>query len=369
MKPATDSRYLLPMNLQVFAGEKTEKATPKKRNDARRKGQVSQSQEISNSLQLIVSVSLFMVLGSFFWNRIVAMFGEIFLHRLSMDVTPGNVLTLFGQYAIQMLIFLSPIFIGAIVVGFAAHYFQVGWLFTTEPLKFKLKPLNPINGFKRLFSMRALVELAKSVLKLLAISLIVYLVLWSERDRVMALAYVPIEDIFAFAGSLTTRLGMLVAITLFLIAIGDYYYQNYSYEKSLRMSKQDIKDEFKNQEGDPKVKAKIREKQRRMAIMRMMQEVPNADVIITNPTHFAVALQYDQTKMDAPKVIAKGQDYLALRIREIAKKHDVTIMENKPLARALYERAEVGQAIPPDLFQAVAEVLAYIYRLKGRRKA
>jgi flagellar biosynthetic protein FlhB len=363
------SRYRLPMDLQLFSGEKTEKATPKKRNEARNKGQVLQSQEISSSLQLLVSISLFMVLGSFFWERIVSMFGDILLHRLSMDVTSGNVLGMFKSYALQMLMFLAPIFIGVIIVEFAAHYFQVGWLFTLEPLKFKLNPLNPISGFKRLFSARAIVELIKSVLKLLVISVIVYLVIWTERDRVMALAHVPVEDIFAFTGSLTMRLAMLVAVMLFILSFGDFAYQKYSYEKSLKMSKQDIKDEFKNQEGDPKVKSKIRERQRRMAIMRMMQEVPNADVIITNPTHFAVALKYDSSQMDAPKVIAKGQDYLALRIREIAKKNDVMIMENKPLARALYERAEVGQAIPPDLFQAVAEVLAYIYRLKGRRKA
>ncbi|MBB6636717.1 flagellar biosynthesis protein FlhB [Cohnella thailandensis] len=357
------------MNLQVFAGEKTEKATPKKRNEARQKGQVAQSQEIGTSLELIVTVSLFMVLGTFFWDRIVAMFADIFLHRLSMEITSGNVMDMFSRYAIQMLIFLSPIFIGAFVIIFAAHYFQVGWLFTTETLKFKFNSLNPINGFKRLFSSRSLVELVKSILKLLVIAIIVYLVLWSERERVMALAHVPIEDIFAFTGNLTTRLAMFVAVILFILALGDYYYQKYSYEKSLRMSKQDIKDEYKNQEGDPKIKAKIKERQRRMAIMRMMQDVPTADVIITNPTHFAVALKYDSAKMDAPKVIAKGQDYMALRIREIAKKNDVMIMENKPLARALYERAEIGQAIPPDLFQAVAEVLAYIYRLKGRRKA
>ncbi|RUS46501.1 flagellar biosynthesis protein FlhB [Cohnella sp. AR92] len=363
------SRYRLPMNLQLFAGEKTEKATPKKREDARKKGQVAHSQEIGSSLQLIVSVSILMVLGSFFWDRILAMFSDTLLHRLPMDVTKGNVMDMFKRYALQMLLFLSPIFIGAIIVALASSYFQVGWLFTLEPMKFKLTSLNPISGFKRIFSSRALVELGKSILKLLAISIIVYLVLWSERDSVMALAHVPIIDIFAYAGSLVTRLGLMVAVLLFILAIGDFYYQKYSYEKSLKMSKQDIKDEYKNAEGDPKIKGKIRERQRRMAIMRMMQEVPNADVIITNPTHFAVAIKYDSTNMDAPKVIAKGQDYLALRIREIAKANEVIIMENKPLARALYERTEVGETIPADLFQAVAEILAYIYRLKGKRKA
>ncbi|MBO9599372.1 MAG: flagellar type III secretion system protein FlhB, partial [Cohnella sp.] len=194
-------------------------------------------------------------------------------------------------------------------------------------------------------------------------------VIWSEKKRFLELATVPVKDIFGYVASLTIRLGIFVAALLFLLAIADYIYQKYEYEKKLKMSKQDIKDEHKNAEGDPLIKGKIKSRQRQMALMRMMQEVPNADVIITNPTHFAVALQYDGTKMDAPKVIAKGQDYLALRIREIAKEHNVITMENKPLARALYERTEIGDSVPADLFQAVAEVLAYVYRLKGRKKA
>jgi len=356
------------LDLQLFAGEKTEKATPKKRKEARDKGQVAKSQELVSSVALIVCAGLFMMLGSFFWNRILRLFSDVLLHGLTMDVTQANVLAMMTRYSEQMLIFLAPIFIAAIIVAFAVSYMQIGFLFTAEPLKFKLNALNPINGFKKIFGPRALVEFAKSMLKLLAAALIVYLVLWSAKDRVLMLARVPIVDIFSFTGSLTIRLTLLFGVLMFVIAVGDFFYQKYSHEKSLRMSKQDIKDEYKNAEGDPKIKAKIRERQRRMAIMRMMQEVPKADVIITNPTHFAVALQYDGSKMDAPKVIAKGQDYLALRIREIAKEHNVITMENKPLARALFERTEVGDTIPADLFQAVAEVLAYVYRLKGGRR-
>ncbi len=362
------SRYRLRLDLQLFAGEKTEKATPKKRKEARDKGQVAHSQELVSSVSLIVIAGLFMLLGSFFWNRILRLFSDIFLHGLNAEVTEGNVVGMLTRYAGEMLIFLAPIFIAVIVVAFAVSYMQIGWLFTTEPIKFKLSVLNPLNGFKRMFGTRALVEFLKSMLKLFAVSIIVYLVLWAEKDRVMALAHVPVTDVFSFTGSLTVRLSLLFGVLMFVMAIGDYFYQKYSYEKSLRMSKQDIKDEFKNVEGDPLIKAKIRERQRRMAIMRMMQEVPKADVIITNPTHFAVALQYDGSKMDAPRVIAKGQDFLALRIREIAKAHNVITMENKPLARALYDRTEIGDTIPADLFQAVAEVLAYVYRLKGGRR-
>ncbi|WP_373229577.1 flagellar biosynthesis protein FlhB [Cohnella sp.] len=361
------SRYRLRMNLQLFAGEKTESATPKKRSDSRKKGQVAKSAEIPGSLILLGCICCLIMLGPFMQEQILAMFGDTLLHRLNMNVTEQNVVALFSNYSIQMLIFLAPIFIFVMIIAFGANYVQIGWLFTLEPLSPKLSKLNPLTGAKGIFGVRSIVEFLKSSAKLTAIGIVVYLVLWSEKDRFLALAHMPVEGIFAFVADLTIRLGLFVAVLLFILAIPDYIYQKYEYEKKLRMSKQDIKDEHKNSEGDPLIKGKIKERQRRMALMRMMQEVPNADVIITNPTHFAVALKYDGTKMDAPTIVAKGQDYLALRIREIAKQNDVMIMENKPLARALYEKTEVGDSVPADLFQAVAEVLAYVYRLKGRR--
>ncbi|MMZ58200.1 Flagellar biosynthetic protein FlhB [compost metagenome] len=179
---------------------------------------------------------------------------------------------------------------------------------------------------------------------------------------------VSVDDAFGFTAKLTLNLGLKIGAALLVISILDYIYQKYEHEKNLKMSKQDIKEEYKKMEGDPLIKGKIRERQRRMALQRMMQEVPKADVIITNPTHFAVALKYDGSKMDAPEVVAKGQDYVALRIKEIAKEHGVVTVENKPLARALFQRTEIGDSIPGDLFQAVAEVLAYVYKLKGKIK-
>lgn len=361
-------RYRLRMNLQLFAGEKTEKATPKKRQESRNKGQVAKSVEIPGSLILLGAICCFVMLGPYLQQHITGMFSDIFMHRLDMNVTQQNVLDLLAFYMLEMVKFLAPIFLVVLVITFAAYYAQIGWLMTMEPLKPNFGKLNPLSGLKSMFGMRTVVEFLKSMLKLLIIGIVVFLVIWSEKDEFLKLARVPVQEIFDFVASLTLRLGIFVAALLFFLAIGDYMYQKYEYEKSLRMSKQDIKDEYKNAEGDPLIKGKIRERQRRMAIMRMMQEVPNADVIITNPTHFAVALQYDPSKMDAPKIIAKGQDYLALRIREIAKEHNVITMENKPLARALYDRTEIGDSVPGDLFQAVAEVLAYVYRLKGRRK-
>ncbi|SFB57299.1 flagellar biosynthetic protein FlhB [Cohnella sp. OV330] len=357
----------LRMNLQLFAGEKTEKGTAKKHSDARQKGQVAKSAEIASSFILVATVSVLMAIGPFFRERVLALFGDIFRRQMTMEVTDANVMGLFANYVLQLLLILAPILIVTIIVALGANYVQVGWLFTTQPLQPKFSKLNPLSGLKNLFGMRSIVEFLKSSLKLIAVGIIVYLTIWAEHDKIMSLAYVPVEDIFSYVASLTVRLGLLVGVTLFILAIADYFYQKYEYEKSLRMSKQDIKDEHKNSEGDPLIKGKIKEKQRRLALMRMMQEVPKADVIITNPTHFAVALQYDASKMDAPRVIAKGQDYLALRIRQIAKENGVLTMENKPLARALYQRTDIGDAVPADLFQAVAEVLAYVYRLKGRR--
>jgi flagellar biosynthetic protein FlhB len=361
------TRYRLRMNLQLFAGEKTESATPKKRQDSRKKGQVAKSAELPSSLILLACIICLIMLGPFYQQQMLAMFGDVFINRLNMNVTDSNVLSMFGHYSVQMLMFLAPIFIVVIIIAFAAHYIQFGLLFTLEPLSPKLSKLNPLTGAKGIIGVRSIIEFLKSSLKLITVSLVVYTVLWSEKKRFLELAHMPIQDIFAFVADLTIRLGIYVAVLLFVIAVFDYIYQRYEYEKKLKMSKQDIKDEHKNMEGDPLIKAKIKERQRRLALMRMMQEVPKADVIITNPTHFAVAIKYDGTKMDAPTVVAKGQDYLALRIREIAKQNDIIMMENKPLARALYERTEVGESVPADLFQAVAEVLAYVYRLKGRR--
>lgn len=357
----------LRLDLQLFAGEKTERGTPKKRSDAREKGQVAKSPEIASSFILVATVSVMMALGSYFHDKVFALFGDVFRRQLSMEVTDANVMGLFASYILQMLLILAPILIVTLIIALAANYVQIGWLFTAKPLQPKFSKLNPLSGLKNIFGLRAVVEFLKSSLKLIIVGIIVYMIIWGEREKLMALAYVPVGQTLSYVAGLVVRLGLLVGVALTLIAFGDYFYQKYEYEKSLKMSKQDIKDEHKNSEGDPLIKSKIKEKQRRMALMRMMQEVPKADVIITNPTHFAVALQYDAARMEAPRIIAKGQDYIALRIRQIAKDNGVMTMENKPLARALFERTEIGDAVPADLFQAVAEVLAYVYRIKGRR--
>lgn len=356
----------LTLDLQLFAQEKTEPATPKKRQEARQKGQVAKSMELPGAFILFFSFLAFAMFGPFFKERIVRLFSVTFYDYMLQDLTIDNVTSIFGTLVYQGLLAISPLLLITMLIAILGNYVQIGFIFSGAPLMMKFDKLNPIEGAKRIFSLRSVAEFLKSMLKLAVIGVVAYLTLWGERGHIVSLASMPLENILSYAAEITLSLGLKIGLILVVLAIFDYMFQRYEYEKSLRMSKQDIKDEYKKSEGDPLIKSKIREKQRRMAMARMMQEVPKADVVITNPTHFAVALQYDTSMMEAPTVIAKGQDYLALKIKDIAREHHIVTMENKPLARALYKQAEIGESIPNDLFQAVAEVLAYVYRIKGK---
>lgn len=360
------STYRYRLDLQFFAQEKTEKATPKKRREAREKGQVAKSMEVPGAFILLFVFLALLLFGGYFKDRLHSLFTVAFYDYMLMEMTYGNLNMIFSQLILNGILFLLPIFLIAVVIALLANYFQIGFLFTGKPLQPKFSKLSPIKGVKNLFSLRSLVEFVKSLIKVSIIGTLVFYTLWNERTKIAALSQVALENTFSYVAGLVVSLGIKVALCLVVLSLFDYWYQKYEYEKGLRMSKQDIKDEHKKMEGDPKVKSRIREKQMRMAMQRMMQEVPKADVVITNPTHYAVALSYDQQEMDAPKVIAKGKDYVALKIRELAKEHDIVTMENKPLARALYDQVEIGEAIPQELFQAVAEVLAYVYKLKRK---
>lgn len=360
--------WSLSLDLQLFAQEKTEKATPKKRQESRKKGQVAKSMELPGALIMLGAFGLLAIYGPTFGAGISSMFMSSFTEYILWDVTDMNVAVMFSQLMRDALFLLLPVFAVAVAMALFASYAQVGVLFTGDPLKMKLSKLSPLKGAKQIFSMRSVVEFLKSMLKVSIIGTIAFLILWGERPTILSLASVPLEAMFQYIATLTLRLGLFVGGALFVLALFDYAYQKWEYEKNLRMSKQDIKDEYKKTEGDPLIKSKIREKQRRMALQRMMQEVPKADVVITNPTHFAIAIQYDGAKMEAPRVIAKGADYVAMRIRQVAEEHDVPLMENKPLARALYSQVEIGESIPQQWFQAVAEVLAFVYKAKAKVK-
>ena len=355
------------LDLQFFAGEKTEKATPKKRQDARKKGQVLRSQDVTAAfLLLLMFVFLFfaapLMQDGIFNFLIQALEKNILIETLTIEVF----MVVFTDSLIEMAKIIVPIMVVAVLAGIAANYLQFGLLFTLEPLKIDLKKMDPIKGIKKIISLRAIINLVKTLLKVSFIGAVTTFIIVTNLENVLNLAFKDPWDILSTVAYLTGIMGIAAALMLVLIAVLDYMYERFDYEKNLKMSKQDIKDEHKNAEGDPLIKSKIKQRQREMAMRRMMQEVPNADVVITNPTHFAIALKYDEDSMDAPRVVAKGTDFVAQKIKMIAKENDVVMVENRPLARAMYDQVEVGDAVPEEFFKAIAEILAYVYRIKRK---
>lgn len=357
------AKLQLKLNLQFFAGEKTEKATPKKREDERKKGRVAKSQDINTALLLFFSFFILAAFGSVMKESMLTLYSSAFTEYIFWDVTEESVMKLLKEALVQFAIIVAPVMIVAFIISIAANMLQVGVLFTTEPLKFDLKKIDPIKGAKRIFSIRALVELLKSFFKIVVIGSITFAVIWLFKDDMMMLALKHPENAVSFFGRTTIIMGVAATIALLFLAILDYMYQKYDFEKNIRMSKQDIKDEYKNVEGDPLIKSKLREKQRQIAMRRMMEEVPNADVVITNPTHYAIAIKYDESVASAPIVLAKGTDQTALKIKEIAKENNIITVENKPLARSLFETVEINEVIPEQFYQAVAEILAFVYQM------
>lgn len=368
---------VLEYNLQFFAqegpgGEKTEPATEKKLSDARKEGQVAKSREIANGLGLL---ALFLVLriwvgviGTQFLGVFSDTYGRIaetvIFWRGYMPENDTNVL--FRRMLIQSVVIMAPILIVGFLVAFISDVAQVGWKPTAKPMQPKFSKMNPISGFKKIISLNSLVELVKSLAK---IGLIVYICYNYLRDKwtLLFLLYdMPLLQALQLVAATVTDLGIRVAAVYMIISLADFIYQKVKFARDMRMTKQEIKDEYKQQEGDPQIKGKIRQRMREASQRRMMQDLPRADVVITNPTHYAVAIKYDPDVADAPLVLAKGEDYLAARIREIARENHVEIVENKPLARMLYANVDVGQAVPPELYQAVAEVLAFVYHLQGK---
>jgi len=350
-------------------GNKTEKATPKKRRDERKKGNVFMSRDAVAVASLLGTFgALWLLLGSY----VDQVTGFMALCFTTIAETPQDVVSLMGSIAIQGAMLLAktvgPLVAITILCSVAATFAQTRFLVTTESLKPKFSRLNPLQGFKRLFSLKSLVETFKNLIKICILMSIVYL---SVRDLFLESANYLYTDLNASITHLVDILGgMIVRICIAFIAVAvvDFFYQHWDYEKNMMMTKQEVKEEYKQMEGDPQVKGKIKQIQRQRAQQRMMQQVPGADVVIRNPTHFAVALRYKPDQDDAPIVLAKGQDNVAMRIVQIAEDHKITVIENVPLARALYAQAELNQFIPQDLYGPVAEVLIYIFKLNGKLK-
>lgn len=357
----------LHLDLQYFAGEKTEKGTAKKRQDSRKKGQVLKSQDVTSAVVLL-SVFLFLLFAaSFMRERIFTFFYQTFNRYVLIDTFSIDlIMEIYTDLLVEVGLLVLPIMIIAVVAGVAGNVFQFGLLFTTEPLKMDIKKLDAIKGFKRIFSIKAIIELIKSILKISLIGSVTVVILWMNLENVLSLSFKSPWDTLSTVSYLTVMMGIAASFVLLFVSILDYFYQRFDYEKNLKMSKQDIKDEYKNTEGDPVVKSRIKQRQREMAMRRMMQEVPKADVVITNPTHYAIALKYEDGEMDAPVVIAKGADFVAQKIKLIAKENEIIMVENRELARGMYGQVEIGDRIPEEFFKAVAEILAYVYRIKRK---
>ena len=349
--------------------EKNEAPSEKKRDDARKKGTVAKSTEVNSVFVLLTAILLLRLLGPWMMGEFNTCIRDYFAKCSDTDMSDGRLIEL-SQASLVLLIKVILPFAGAIMVaGVVANIVQIGLLFTFEPIIPKLEKLNPISGFKRLFSMRSLVETVKNILKITLIGYIAYITIKEEYAILVSLADMSVMAIWSFILNSAFDIFVRTAIVLLIIAVADYGYQRYEHEKKLKMSLKELKDEHKNSEGDPQVKARIRALQREMSKRKMMDQVPQASVVVTNPTHYAIALLYEPEKSDAPIVVAKGVDMVAQQIKKIAAENDVPIKEDRELARAMYDKVDVGFPIPIEFYMAIAEVMAWVHKLKSGRAA
>ena len=347
--------------------EKKYAATPRRKQDARKKGQVFKSQEVISAFMLLGIISVLKVWVPTMLQNLEQLFPYVL--GVSSDWSQTSVASLLVNVLWAGVKIIWPIFVAGLVIALAANYLQVGILFSGESMMPQLSRLSLAGGAKRMFGVRAWIELAKSLIKVLIIGYFLYSSVRSHLNIYPALQELDVGQSAVYLGQAVLDLAWHISIAFFGLAALDYLYQRWDYEKNLRMTHEELKQEFKQTEGNPELKSEIKKRQRAMAMRRMMQDMKQADVVVTNPTHFAVALRYDPKVQAAPYVVAKGQDEVALRMRELAKEYGLVVMENKPLARALYAQVEIGQGIPAELYKAVAEVLAFVYRLKKKKRA
>ncbi len=376
-RAADDSALLIKYNLQFFAedangAEKTEQPTAKKLDDARKEGQVAKSQEIATAFTLLALFVIIRVIYPFMGTNFQTLFERVYNNIPNVARTYDGMLpiayirSILTNAILTMFLISAPFFIVAFIIAFLSDLVQVGFKPTSKPLQPKLSKLNPISGMKKIFSARKLFDLGKSLLKLVVMAAVIYSFFTGRTESLFLLYDMPLRQAIGLMGNLIIDLGFRIAAAYMVIAFIDLIYQRRKFNKDMMMTKKEVKDEYKNSEGDPQVKGAQKRRMMEASRRRMMQQLPQADVVITNPTHYAVAIKYDAEESDAPIVVAKGADYLAQKIKEIARDNKVEIVENKPLARMLYANVEVGEMVPPELYKAVAEVLAYVYHLQGK---
>lgn len=365
------NKYLINYNLQFFAqdgpgGEKTEEASPKKIADARKEGQVARSMELVSGVTLIGFFFILRVFMGYISGNLIDSFNLFYsnFEVLSKEEITSPIVDLLMTEAILFLVKTVLPIIGIIfVLIIFINIFQVKLEITTKPLKPKFSNISPISGFKRMFSKDKIVTLIKDVLKVILIVYVAYSTLISELPAIVNLYYMGFNQGIMYIGDLTIRLGINIGLMYLILGILDFVWQKFRLKRDLRMTKQEVKDEFKQTEGNPQIKNRQKSKMREVSNQRMMKSVPEADVIITNPTHYAIAIKYDSEISDAPILLAKGADFLAKKIKEMAKENNVPIVENKPLARMLYSNVDIGEEITPELYEMTAQVLAYVYSL------
>ena len=347
--------------------EKTENATPKREREAREEGQAIHSKEVSSAIVLLGAIVAFYATGSWMVHRMaeamqryISGMGEISLRDDSLQTLILNVMAEFA-------LIVSPVMLATLILGIAASVFQVGFTISTKSMSPKLSKLNPIQGIGKLFSIRSFTDVIKAIGKILVLGSIAYSLIKGEAQTLPLLIQMDVQEIWAFIGTISLRICLYTFLAMAAIAGMDYLFQWWQHQKDLRMTKEEVKEESRQTEGDPKVKSRIRSIQLEMSRRRMMDGVPDATVVITNPTHLAIALKYDSKNMQAPKVVAKGAGFIAERIKEIARSNRIPIVENKALARAMFKSVVVGADIPFEMYRTVAEILAYVYRLKGVR--
>lgn len=367
------SEYFLKYDLQFFAkegegGEKTEPATDKKLKEAREEGKVAKSQELTFSFSLIVLFLVLKFFVSYLGEKMIGLIKTIysgmaeFVDINNVGLTSHAVSAYFVNIIIQFFLIVLPFFIFGVIITILINIVQVGWKVSTKMLQPKFDKINPINGFKRIFSSQSVFELVKSIVKIGLIALIAYFSIKGHANDLFILYEIPLNQAIALVGTIIIDTGLRISLVYLIVGVADFAYQKHKFNEDMKMTKQEVKDEYKNTEGDPQIKGRQRARMREASQRRMMQDVPKADVVITNPTHIAVALKYDAEVSKAPVVLAKGEELIAKKIKDVAKENNISIVENKPLARMLYSNVDIGEEIPAELYQSVAEVLAAVYQ-------
>ncbi len=346
-------------------GEKTEAPSSKRREDFRKKGQIAQSKEVQTASLFTIILLFWIFYLPTFWNGLTEIIFFVWQSSGSFEVTPSSIITLSAFLLQKLGLLLAPLFLLVLIIGFFSSFFQFGWLLTAKPLMPDFSKLNPITGMSRFISKKSFIEVIKSLLKVLLVGWIAYSTVLDNFKEALILVDTNVGSTLSYLGRVSTLILAKICAVLILIAFLDFLFVKWEMEEKMKMTKQELKEEFKESEGDPHIKAQIRSIQQQMARKRMMAEVPKADVIVTNPTHLSIAIRYDSKEMAAPVIIAKGADLVAMKIREIAREHGIAIIENPPVARLLH-KLDIGEHIPEDLFKVVAEILAHVYSLKGK---